>query len=123
AQDEGRLATELTAMAHERVRTPIADLHVQTELLRRYPADSPELQACLRARDLEAHERVTLQGAVALNNPTHVLRFICGDSHRLAEILQALDQAAAPRAASQANYEPVDTGDPEQLVLVQVRLS
>lgn len=123
AQEEGRLATELAAMAHERVRTPIGDLHVQTELLRRYPADSLALQACLRARDHEAHERVTLQGTVELENPTHVLRFVCGDSHRAAEIVQALHQAAAPRAQGQAQYEFVDTGDPEQLVLVQLRLS
>jgi hypothetical protein len=123
AQEEGRLATELAAMAHERVRTPIGDLHVQTELLRRYPAGSPALQACLRARDHEAHERVTLQGTVELENPTHVLRFVCGDSHRAAEIVQALHQAAAPRAEGQAPYEFVDTGDPEQLVLVQLRLS
>jgi hypothetical protein len=123
AQEEGRLTTELAAMAHERVRTPIGDLHVQTELLRRYPAGSPALQACLRARDREARERVTLKGTVELENPPHVLRFVCGDSHRAAEIVQALHQAAAPRAESQAQYEFVETGDPEQLVLVQLRLS
>jgi hypothetical protein len=123
AQEEGRLATELTSLAFERVRTPIRDLHVQTELLRRYPADSEALRACLRARDHEAHERVTLKGTVELENPTQVLRFVCGDAHRATEIVQALNQAARPRAQGQAQYEFVDTGDPEQLVLVQLRLS
>ena len=117
----GQVQTELKQIIIERIRPQLQTLHVQTELLHRYETDE-QLQQFFRERDREAFESITFDGCVSHDNPENVLRFFCGDSRRGSELVDILNQTAYVRANGNSQYEFVDTGNPEQLILIQIRL-
>jgi len=111
------------AQARDRVGPPIEGLHVQEELLQRYPGGGGDLHGFLRARDRDAHERVRLTDLTVRDDGEQVLLYLCGDGRHGQKLTDALNESARPRDNGEATYDFVDTGDQERLYVVQVRLS
>lgn len=119
-------ADEIDAILHheatQRLSPLYEALHVQDLFRRRYP-DDDILRRVLRERDRESWERLKLKGTTNHDHGEYVLRFVLGDNRHGQALVDLLNQGAAHgRRGGLAHYEFVDTGDPEKIVFIQIRL-
>ena len=119
-KNPGQLKAELEQLISKRIRPHVETLHVQTELIRRY--NDKQLETFFRERDRESHEFLPLDGCVEYDNTLHVVRLVCGDRLHGSHLTEMINQVAYDRADGNARYEFIDTGNPERLTLIQLRL-
>ncbi len=95
----------------------LGDLHVADELMHRYPGEE-QLGAVLAERDLEAYERLPLAATSDHSNGVTVIRLAGLGGSRMQPIRPVLDKYQTDRGV---RYLPVDTGDRQRMVFLQVR--